>query len=137
MSSVFIRVKYAITIWLLLKNKAQTGGFTPSRASYFSYEYPIYAPVAQSVEQLPLKQTVVGSIPTGCTVQKPPSGGFLLCNFYRSLYDFLIYYQECTISKSSRAYLTKQYRGTVSSRVRHPSRVFSIQSFLQREVSME
>ena len=26
-----------------------------------------FAPVAQSVEQLPLKQTVVGSIPTGCT----------------------------------------------------------------------
>ena len=26
-----------------------------------------YAPVAQLVEQLPLKQTVVGPIPTGCT----------------------------------------------------------------------
>ena len=29
-----------------------------------------YAPVAQSVEQLPFKEMVVGSIPTGRTVQK-------------------------------------------------------------------
>lgn len=36
----------------------------------------MYPPVAQSVEQLPFKEMVVGSIPTGRTLQKGASAPF-------------------------------------------------------------
>ena len=37
------------------------------------YSFVFNAPIAQSVEQLPFKQMVVGSIPTGRTRQKIPT----------------------------------------------------------------
>ena len=50
----------------------------------------MYAPVAQSVEQIPFKDKVVGSIPTGRTkLRKSPCGGFF--NFVR---DGALFFQK-------------------------------------------
>lgn len=48
----------------------------------------IHAPLAQSVEQLPLKQTVPGSSPGGRTIQKSPAGDFCIVRPQESLGDF-------------------------------------------------
>ena len=44
---------------------ARDVGSTPTSGTVF--ENKINAPIAQLVEQIPLKDKVVGSIPTGCT----------------------------------------------------------------------
>ena len=48
-----------------------------SKPAFCAIVGPIFAPIAQLVEQLPFKEMVVGSNPTGRTIDKIPENGIL------------------------------------------------------------
>ncbi len=48
------------------------GSACDTKILWYCLSYPIFAPIAQVVEQLPFKEWVVGSNPTGRTVNTLP-----------------------------------------------------------------